>query len=164
MLSMNIRNSSLDVTKRKEFLNSMISAGRMQHTLNNVTAIQGPRAGNNTTTAGVQGMSKKCDNEMANTPKRQYVDVVGLQSKQARGGAYLDYMGYIQKVGEPIESGNHNKNRTIQRVVEIKNLNGNHTEFTMWSEMAIGFDKKAAEEIEKPVIIAMSSCRVSDFR
>ncbi|GJW88481.1 hypothetical protein Tco_0163821, partial [Tanacetum coccineum] len=33
----------------------------------------------------------------------------------------------------------------------------------MWSEMAMGFDIKAFEAMEKPIINAVSSCRVSKF-
>ncbi|GJS01483.1 putative ribonuclease H-like domain-containing protein [Tanacetum coccineum] len=41
---------------------------------------------------------------------------------------------------------------------------GNINEFTLWSEMSREFDKGVVEKMEAPVIIVVSSCRVSRYR
>ena len=44
------------------------------------------------------------------------------------------------------------------------NSSGNVVEFTMWNEMADEFEKADLDAMEQPIIIAVSSCRVSKFR
>ena len=41
---------------------------------------------------------------------------------------------------------------------------GNVVEFTMWDKMAENFENAELETLEQPVIIAVSSCRVTKFR
>ncbi|GJW48837.1 nucleic acid-binding, OB-fold protein [Tanacetum coccineum] len=41
---------------------------------------------------------------------------------------------------------------------------GNIIEFTMWDEMAENFNKSILDTLEQPVIVAVSSCRVSKYR
>ncbi|PWA13618.1 Retrotransposon-like protein [Artemisia annua] len=60
--------------------------------------------------------------------------------------------------------GNPNKNRSVFRKIEIQNLNRNSVELTLWGNLAESFNKEAIDAMEKPVIIAVSSCRVSRFR
>lgn len=40
---------------------------------------------------------------------------------------------------------------------------GNVVEFTMWNEMADEFEKADLDTMEQPIIIAVSSCRVSKY-
>ena len=44
------------------------------------------------------------------------------------------------------------------------NGSGNVVEFTMWNEMADEFEKADLDAMEQPIIIAVSSCRVSKYR
>ena len=44
------------------------------------------------------------------------------------------------------------------------NDSGNVVEFTMWNEMADEFEKADLDTMEQPIIIAVSSCRVSKYR
>ncbi|GKE39477.1 nucleic acid-binding, OB-fold protein [Tanacetum coccineum] len=43
-------------------------------------------------------------------------------------------------------------------------LAGNRCELTIWSDMATGLDVKPFEEMEKPVINVVTSCRVFDYK
>ncbi|GJZ10583.1 hypothetical protein Tco_0545342, partial [Tanacetum coccineum] len=77
--------------------------------------------------------------------------------------SFGNYIRCVQRVGDLIRSGNHNTKRTIRRVIEVENVNGNCIERTIWSDMETGFDVRLYEVMEKPVIIVVSSCRVSDY-
>nr|GEV65924.1 hypothetical protein [Tanacetum cinerariifolium] len=49
-------------------------------------------------------------------------------------------------------------------MIDIESLNGNIVELTLWDEMAEHFGQAKLEIMEQPVIIAVSSCRVSKYR
>ncbi|PWA94768.1 hypothetical protein CTI12_AA056050 [Artemisia annua] len=51
----------------------------------------------------------------------------------------------------------------VMRKVEIQNLNRNSLELTLWDDLAETFKKEEIDKLEKPVIIAVSSCRVSKY-
>ncbi|GJX61064.1 DNA helicase [Tanacetum coccineum] len=61
-------------------------------------------------------------------------------------------------------SGNANTGQKYQRKVDIKNLDGNVVEFTMWDDLAKHFMKEEIEKLPRLVIIAVSSCRVSKYK
>ncbi|GKC51360.1 nucleic acid-binding, OB-fold protein [Tanacetum coccineum] len=50
------------------------------------------------------------------------------------------------------------------RKIEIQNLNGNIIELTLWDEMAEHFAQADIEKMEQPVMISVSSCRVSKYK
>ncbi|PWA35988.1 nucleic acid-binding, OB-fold protein [Artemisia annua] len=56
------------------------------------------------------------------------------------------------------------KTQSFQRKIEIQNLNGNSIELTLWGHLAETFNKEGIDALEKPIIIAVSSCKVSRFR
>ncbi|PWA83752.1 replication protein A 70 kDa DNA-binding subunit [Artemisia annua] len=66
--------------------------------------------------------------------------------------------------GEKEEWGNPNKDQMLLRRIEIQNLNRNSVELTLWDDLAETFPKERIDALEKPVIIAVSSCRVTRFR
>nr|GEV59843.1 helitron helicase-like domain-containing protein [Tanacetum cinerariifolium] len=73
------------------------------------------------------------------------------------------------RVGEKSVSGithfkDPNRSEKTIRKIDIENLNGNIVEFTLWDEMAEHFGQAKLETMEHPVIIAVSSCRVSKYR
>ncbi|KAL4578339.1 hypothetical protein LXL04_014460 [Taraxacum kok-saghyz] len=72
-----------------------------------------------------------------------------------------DYIGCIQNVGHVTRSTDPNKNQVDKRNIDIINLNGNIVEFTMWDKMAMNFD---VSSMPKPVMIAVTSCRVQQFQ
>ncbi|GKC47664.1 hypothetical protein Tco_1065386 [Tanacetum coccineum] len=47
--------------------------------------------------------------------------------------------------------------------MEIDNLNGDVVELALWNEMAKSFNKDEFEAIPKPVIIAVSSCKILEY-
>ncbi|GJV31608.1 nucleic acid-binding, OB-fold protein [Tanacetum coccineum] len=47
--------------------------------------------------------------------------------------------------------------------MDIENLNGDVVELALWDEMAKSFNKDEFEAIPKPVIIAVSSCKVLEY-
>ncbi|GJY46764.1 nucleic acid-binding, OB-fold protein, partial [Tanacetum coccineum] len=74
-----------------------------------------------------------------------------------------DYIGYIQGVSILRTSGNAIGNRTHRRMIDIENLSGNIIRLTLWHEKALTFNVQEYEAMEKPVIIAVSSCLVKQF-
>ncbi|GKE15148.1 DNA helicase, partial [Tanacetum coccineum] len=50
------------------------------------------------------------------------------------------------------------------RKVDIENLDGNVVEFTMWDDLAKQFNKEEIEKLLRPIIIAVSSCKVPKYR
>ncbi|PWA56645.1 nucleic acid-binding, OB-fold protein [Artemisia annua] len=75
-----------------------------------------------------------------------------------------DYIGCYISSGEKEEWGNPNKDQMVLRRIEIQNLNRNSVELTLWDDLAESFPKEKIDALEKPVIIAVSSCRVGRFR
>ncbi|PWA92201.1 nucleic acid-binding, OB-fold protein [Artemisia annua] len=75
-----------------------------------------------------------------------------------------DYIGCYISSTKSDKIGNPNRNRSVFRKVKIQNLNRNSLELTLWGNLAESFNKEAIDAMEKPVIIAVSSCRVSRFR
>ncbi|PWA57527.1 nucleic acid-binding, OB-fold protein [Artemisia annua] len=75
-----------------------------------------------------------------------------------------DYIGcYVYSSGTE-KIGNPNRNQSIIRRVGIENLNRNYIELTLWDDLAQKFKKEAIDALEKPIIIAVSSCKVSRYR
>ncbi|GKB48401.1 hypothetical protein Tco_0899154, partial [Tanacetum coccineum] len=74
-----------------------------------------------------------------------------------------DIQGKLQHlvltVGDLVIFEDPNKRQTIRRKVDIENLDGNITDFTVWDDMAREFDKNLVETMEEPVIIVVISCR-----
>ncbi|GJZ41599.1 nucleic acid-binding, OB-fold protein [Tanacetum coccineum] len=75
-----------------------------------------------------------------------------------------DYLGCICSINDVIPSGNANIGQKYQRKVDIGSLDGNVVELTMWDELAKQFKKDETEKLPGPIIIAVSSCRVSKYR
>ncbi|PWA45222.1 helitron helicase-like domain-containing protein [Artemisia annua] len=65
--------------------------------------------------------------------------------------------------GLPSEAGNVGNPTTNQsrklRKVEIQNLNRISIELTLWDDLADKFEKQEIERLERPIIIAVTSCR-----
>ncbi|PWA89056.1 replication protein A 70 kDa DNA-binding subunit [Artemisia annua] len=59
--------------------------------------------------------------------------------------------------------GDPNKDQMVMRKVEIQNLNRNSVELTLWDDLAETFQKEEIDKLEKPVIIAVTSCKVSRY-
>ncbi|PWA54645.1 hypothetical protein CTI12_AA408530 [Artemisia annua] len=76
----------------------------------------------------------------------------------------IDYIGCYISSTNTDKIGNPNRNRSIYRKIEIQNLNRNSLELTLWGNLAESFNKEAVDAMEKLVLIAVSSCRVSRFR
>nr|GEY00268.1 hypothetical protein [Tanacetum cinerariifolium] len=75
-----------------------------------------------------------------------------------------DYIGCIRSVGDVIPFGDANTTHSKRRKIEIENLNGKIIKLTIWDEMAEHFGQAEFQKMQQPVIIAMSSCRVSKYR
>lgn len=86
-----------------------------------------------------------------------------LFERFVRDPILTDYIGSIQRVGEVIRTGNPNRNQIIRRCIDIENLNGNVVAFTLWDDSATNFDVQAFQSLPKPVMVAVSSCRVSKY-
>ncbi|PWA81791.1 hypothetical protein CTI12_AA184760 [Artemisia annua] len=75
-----------------------------------------------------------------------------------------DYIGCYIQSGEKEEWGNPNKDQMVIRKIEIQNIHRNSVELTLWDDLAESFPKEKIDALEKPILIAVSSCRVSRFR
>ncbi|PWA46451.1 replication protein A 70 kDa DNA-binding subunit [Artemisia annua] len=75
-----------------------------------------------------------------------------------------DYIGCYISSTDKDKVGNPNRNQPIFRKVEIQNLNRNSIELTLWGTLAETFNKEGIDALEKPVIIAVTSCRVSRYQ
>ncbi|GKC55659.1 DNA helicase [Tanacetum coccineum] len=69
-----------------------------------------------------------------------------------------DYADRIQAVSRIYTSGDVTTNQTHRRIIDIQNLSGNIIGLTLWHEMALNFNVQEYESLEKPVVIAVSSC------
>ncbi|PWA76220.1 nucleic acid-binding, OB-fold protein [Artemisia annua] len=65
--------------------------------------------------------------------------------------------------GEAGNVGNPTTNQSRLRKVEIQNLNRISIELTLWDHLADKFEKQEIEKLERPIIIAVTSCRVTKF-
>ncbi|PWA80119.1 nucleic acid-binding, OB-fold protein [Artemisia annua] len=74
-----------------------------------------------------------------------------------------DYIGCYIRSGNKEKVGSPMKTQSFQRKIEIQNLNGNSIELTLWGQLAETFNKEGIDALEKPIIIAVSSCKVSRY-
>ncbi|GJR63532.1 DNA helicase [Tanacetum coccineum] len=74
-----------------------------------------------------------------------------------------DYIGSLIPVENVQTFGSAGSNLTIVRKLDIENLNGDIVELAIWDEMAKGFRKEEVDKMPKPVIFAVSSCKVSEY-
>ncbi|GJW40219.1 nucleic acid-binding, OB-fold protein, partial [Tanacetum coccineum] len=81
-----------------------------------------------------------------------------------RNAVLTDYIGRIQVVNIIRTSGDATSNRTHRRIIDIQNLSGNTISLTLWHDMALNFNLKEYEAMERPVVIAVSSCWVRRFQ
>ncbi|GJW88503.1 nucleic acid-binding, OB-fold protein [Tanacetum coccineum] len=76
---------------------------------------------------------------------------------------FLYYIGCLIRVGNIREFGSANTSQKTIRTLDIENLNGNVVELTLWDDMARNFNVADYNSMERPVIIAVSSCRVKIY-
>ncbi|GJV27853.1 DNA helicase [Tanacetum coccineum] len=74
-----------------------------------------------------------------------------------------DYIGRIQAVSKIRTSRDATSNRIHQRIIDIQNLSGNAISLALWHDMAVNFNLQEYEVLERPVVIAVSSCWVRRF-
>nr|GFA15933.1 hypothetical protein [Tanacetum cinerariifolium] len=77
---------------------------------------------------------------------------------------YLILTGCIRSISDITPSGDANTGQKYRRKVDIKNLDGNVVEFTMWDDLAKQFKKEEIEKLPRLVIVTVSSCRVSKYK
>ncbi|PWA49428.1 helitron helicase-like domain-containing protein [Artemisia annua] len=70
-----------------------------------------------------------------------------------------DYIGCYISSGNAETIGNPNKDQMVNRKIEIQNLNRVSIELTLWDDLAEKFKKNEIDRLERPIIIAISSCR-----
>ncbi|PWA51238.1 nucleic acid-binding, OB-fold protein [Artemisia annua] len=75
-----------------------------------------------------------------------------------------DYIGCYITSGEAGNVGNPTTNQSRKlRKVEIQNLNRISIELTLWDDLVDKFEKQEIERLERPIIIAVTSCKVTKF-
>nr|GEV67415.1 hypothetical protein [Tanacetum cinerariifolium] len=57
-----------------------------------------------------------------------------------------------------------NTGQKYQRKVDIKSLDGNVVQFTMFEDLVKQFNKQEIDKLPHPIIIVASSCRVSKYK
>nr|GEU69740.1 retrovirus-related Pol polyprotein from transposon TNT 1-94 [Tanacetum cinerariifolium] len=75
-----------------------------------------------------------------------------------------DYLGSICSISDITPFRDAIACQKYQRKVDIESLDGNIVEFTMWDDLAIQFNKQEIEKLLPPVVIALSSRRVSKYK
>ncbi|GJR46962.1 nucleic acid-binding, OB-fold protein [Tanacetum coccineum] len=75
-----------------------------------------------------------------------------------------DYLGRVRSISDIMPFQTSTASEKYLRKVDIEDLDGNIVEFTMWDELATQFDKKEIEKLTPPIIIAVSSCRVTRYK
>ncbi|GKB30292.1 DNA helicase [Tanacetum coccineum] len=74
-----------------------------------------------------------------------------------------DYIGRIQAVSRIRTSGDATSNRIHRRIIDIQNLSGNTISLALWHDIAVNFNLQEYEALERPVVIAVSSCWVRRY-
>ncbi|GJU58778.1 DNA helicase, partial [Tanacetum coccineum] len=72
--------------------------------------------------------------------------------------------GCIRSNNNVTPFGDANTGQKYLRKVDIENLDGNIVEFTMWDELVKQFNKAKNRKDKSPVIIVVSSCRVTKYK
>ncbi|GKC70236.1 DNA helicase [Tanacetum coccineum] len=80
-----------------------------------------------------------------------------------RNAILTDYIGRIQAVSRIYTSGDVTTNQIRRRIIDIQNLTGDTIALTLWHEMVVNFNLQEYESMERPVVIAVSSCWVRRF-
>ncbi|GKC93217.1 nucleic acid-binding, OB-fold protein [Tanacetum coccineum] len=74
-----------------------------------------------------------------------------------------DYIGCLIRVGDVQTFRSAGSKITTVRKLDTENLNGDIVELTLWDEMAKTFKKDEFKSMPKPVIFAVSSCKVLEY-
>ncbi|GJY35369.1 hypothetical protein Tco_0420747 [Tanacetum coccineum] len=75
-----------------------------------------------------------------------------------------DYIGCLTRVNNVRTLKNANTSQIVIRKLDIENLNGDVVELTLRDEMACTFAKNVYHQMERPVFIAVSFCKLSKYR
>nr|GEW19043.1 helitron helicase-like domain-containing protein [Tanacetum cinerariifolium] len=73
------------------------------------------------------------------------------------------YVGRIVQISNLMVLGEVTRKRVVRRTIGIQNLDHDTIGFTMWNDMATEFNTQEYEEMENPVVIAVSSCWVTKY-
>nr|GEX58326.1 hypothetical protein [Tanacetum cinerariifolium] len=79
------------------------------------------------------------------------------------GCILIDKEVYSYSIGRIEMKGDAMSSRKTLRVIDIENLSGNVIGCTIWNEMAMNFDERAYNSMEKPVIIDVNSCYINPY-
>nr|GEW19369.1 nucleic acid-binding, OB-fold protein [Tanacetum cinerariifolium] len=74
-----------------------------------------------------------------------------------------DYLGYICSISNLTPFKDATSGQKYLRKIDIENLDENIVEFTLWDDLAKQFNKDEIEKLPSPVIIVVSSCRVTRY-
>ncbi|XP_071731916.1 replication protein A 70 kDa DNA-binding subunit B-like isoform X2 [Rutidosis leptorrhynchoides] len=94
----------------------------------------------------------------------QFVAYNQLRTRIPNTNVLADFIGCIDRLEDPVVMGDVNRNQLVRRTIDLTNLNGNTLQVTLWNELATAFDAETYDTMEKPVILAVSSCRPKVFR
>nr|GEV29147.1 DNA helicase [Tanacetum cinerariifolium] len=109
-------------------------------------------------------------------PKNEIVDILDAKVMPTiPGRAHLyanaelscdiitNYIGRIRAVSGIETFGSPTTQCKLRRTIDIENLSGNIIGLALWNEMATGFDMNTYTSLPQPVVIAVSSCWVSQY-
>ncbi|PWA97533.1 nucleic acid-binding, OB-fold protein [Artemisia annua] len=82
---------------------------------------------------------------------------------EKRNPILTDYIGYIHNVEKVKEYGGATGNKIKLRNIGIRNLNNNVVVFTLWNEKADAFEEEEYSKMQKPVVLAVSSCYLKAY-
>ncbi|PWA93994.1 helitron helicase-like domain-containing protein [Artemisia annua] len=87
----------------------------------------------------------------------------GFNTKMSLKGVNANYIGCYISSGEKGTIEDPMRDQMVNRKIEIQNLNGNSIELTLWDDLAETLKKDEIDRLERPIIIAVTSCKVSKY-
>ncbi|GKC34595.1 DNA helicase [Tanacetum coccineum] len=95
---------------------------------------------------------------------RELPSRVPYQDEEDSKTIYTILAGRIRSISDITPFRDATGGQKYRRKVDIESLEGNVVEFTMWDDLATQFNKQEIEKLPPPIIIVVSSCRVSKYR
>ncbi|GJX57130.1 DNA helicase [Tanacetum coccineum] len=95
---------------------------------------------------------------------RELPSRVPYQDEEDSKTIYPILAGCIRSISDITPFRDETDGQKYRSKVDIESLEGNLVEFTMWDDLATQFNKQEIEKLPPPIIIVVSSCRVSKYR
>ncbi|GJZ06887.1 nucleic acid-binding, OB-fold protein [Tanacetum coccineum] len=130
-----------------------VPASKYQQTLKNQTSLK-------------FGRYTKFENIPAEEYQKYYFNFTAYNKLGSKLNQQADPLSQNQTtltVGDVERFGRSGGNQYVIRKLDIENLSDDVIELTLWDEMTENFQKAEYESMQKPIIIDVSSCKVTEY-